>query len=118
MGIYRVEISIQGNCYVPSDEITLPLGITGTEDIDPFEGVKIYPNPTPGMFTIEMNNNIFGELLIDLFSQTGSKVLNIKFEKTTEHFQTKIDLSGQPKGMYLINISLDKFKVVRKVLVE
>lgn len=65
-----------------------------------------------------MDNNISGELMIDLFSQTGSKVLNIKFVKTTEHFQTQIDLSGQSKGMYLINLSLDKFRAVRKLLVD
>jgi len=80
--------------------------------------VKIYPNPTTGLFTIEMNNNIFGELVIDIFTQSGSKVINIKFDKTTEHFQSQIDLSGQPNGMYLINLSLDKFRAVKKVLVE
>jgi hypothetical protein len=31
---------------------------------------------------------------------------------------SQIDLSGQSKGMYLINLSLDKFRAVRKVLVE
>ncbi|MBK9390236.1 MAG: VCBS repeat-containing protein [Bacteroidetes bacterium] len=116
MGIYKVEISDKGECYIPSDEIKIPTGITGIEDSDPFEGVKIYPNPTPGLFTIEMDNNIFGELVIDIYNQIGSKALNIKFEKTTEHFQTQIDLSGQSKGMYLINLSLDEFRAVRKLL--
>jgi len=117
-GTYRVEISDKGNCYIPSDEIEIPKGVTGIEDTDPFKGVKIYPNPTPGIFTIEMDNNIYGDLIIDIFSQKGSKVLNIKFEKTTEHFSSQIDLSGQPNGMYLINLAIDKFKAVRKVLVE
>ncbi|GEM_PF-874776 len=118
MGTYRVEISNMGNCYIPSDEITLPLGITGTEENEIFDDVSIYPNPTTGTFTIEMNNNVFGELVIDIFTQTGSKVLNIKFEKTTEHFISQIDLSGQSKGFYLINLSLDKFRAVRKILIE
>jgi PKD repeat protein/predicted nucleotidyltransferase len=117
-GTYKVEISDKGYCFIPSDEIKIPTGITGIEDPDPFEDVKIYPNPTTGMFAIEMNNNVFGELVIDIITQNGSKVLNIKFEKTTEHFQTQIDLSGQSKGMYLINLSLDKFRAVKKVLVE
>jgi len=65
-----------------------------------------------------MNNNIFGELAIDIFTQNGSKALNIKFEKTTAHFSSQIDLSGQSKGMYLINLSLDKYRAVRKVVVE
>ena len=118
LGTYKVEISDKGECYIPSDEIQIPKGITGVEDADPFEDVRIYPNPTTGMFTIEMNNNIFGELIIDIYTQSGSKALNIKFEKTTEHFMSQIDLSGQSKGMYLVNLSLDKFRAVRKVVVE
>ncbi len=118
LGIYRVSISDDKKCYTFSDTIRIPDALTGIEDTDPFEEVKIYPNPTSGLFTIEMNNNIFGELVIDIFSQTGSKVLNIKFEKTTGHFRSQIDLSEQPDGIYLINLSLDKFRAVRKVLVE
>ena len=117
-GLYRLAVSDESGCYSFSDTIRIPLGITGIEDMNPFEDVKIYPNPTTGMFTIEMNNNVLGELIIDIFTQNGSKILNIKFEKTTEHFQSQIDLSGQSKGMYLINLSLNKFKAVRKVLVE
>ena len=118
LGIYRVSVSNDNQCYRISDPKTIPAGIVGIEDTDPFKGVRIYPNPTTGMFTIEMDNNVFGDLYIDVFTQNGSKTLNIKFDKTTEHFQTQIDLSGQSKGMYIINLAIDKFKATRKILVE
>jgi len=117
MGTYRVAISNDGKCFSFSDKKTIP-DIVGIEETDPFTDVRIYPNPTTGLFTIEMNNNVFGELVIDVITQNGSKILNIKFDKSTEHFMSQIDLSGQPNGMYLINLSLDKFRAVRKVLVE
>jgi hypothetical protein len=118
-GTYRVAISDGIGCYAFSDTVQVkPLGITGLEETDPFKDIIIYPNPTSGLFTLQMNNNIIGELVIDIITQNGSKVLNIKFEKTTEHFSSQIDLSGQSKGLYLINLSLDKFRAVRKVLVE
>jgi hypothetical protein len=118
LGLYRVAVSDATKCYSFSDPIRIPTGIVGTEDVDPFGDTKIYPNPSTGVFTIDMNNNVFGELTIDIYTQIGSKAFNMKFEKTTEHFQIRIDLSEQPKGMYLINLSLDKFRAVRKVLVE
>ena len=40
----------------------------------------------------------------------GGQVLTI--------FGSQIDLSGQSKGMYLIYLSIDKFKAVRKILIE
>jgi PKD repeat protein len=117
MGTYRVAISNDGKCFSFSDNKTIP-DVLGIEEPDPFENVRIYPNPTTGLFTIEMNNNVFGELVIDIFTQKGSKALNIKFEKTTEHYMSQIDLSGQSRGMYILNLSIDKFKTTRKILVE
>ena len=118
-GLYRLAVANEKGCYSFSDTLRIPVfGITGIEEPDPFADIKIYPNPTTGLFTIEMNNSVFGELVIDIITQNGSKILNIKFDKSTEHFMSQIDLSGQPNGMYFVNLSLDKFKAVRKVLVE
>jgi PKD repeat protein len=118
LGTYRVSVSDDNSCFRMSDPKTIPPDIVGIEDTDPFEGVRIYPNPTTGWFTIEMDNNIFGDLLIDIFTQNGSKTLNIKFEKTTEHFSSQIDLSGQAKGLYVINMAIKKYSATRKILIE
>jgi PKD repeat protein len=119
-GVYQLSIGNAKGCFSRSDTIVIPVktGLTGIEDVDPFTEMKIYPNPTPGIFTIEMNNNIFGDLVIDILNQHGGKSLNIKFKKSTGQFQTQIDLSGQPRGMYFVNLYLDKYSAVRKVLVK
>lgn len=65
-----------------------------------------------------MTNQVFGELQIKIFNTEGKAILKIKFEKNTEHFLTRVDLSGQAKGMYLINFILDKYKTTRKLAVE
>jgi hypothetical protein len=118
MGNYQVSIANELGCYTRSDIVTIPTGATGINDIDPFEGMKIYPNPTPGLFTIEMDNEIFGELLISIITEQGKDILSIKFEKTTEHFSSQVDLNGQSKGIYLINILIEKYSAIRKVIVE
>jgi photosystem II stability/assembly factor-like uncharacterized protein len=118
MGDYQVSIGNDKGCYTRSDIVTIPTGVTGINDIDPFEGMKIYPNPTPGLFTIEMDNEIFGELQISIITEQGKDILSIKFEKTTEHFSSQVDLNGQSKGIYLINILIEKYSAIRKVIVE
>lgn len=130
LGTYKVEIKNKSGCVTMSDDLTIPVTkgemtkfsipqkyMVG-EDIDPFENLKIYPNPTPGMFTIEMDNSIFGELDIKIFTNEGRQLLNIKFEKTTEHFATQVDLSGNPKGMYLVNLMIERYNANRKLIVE
>ncbi|MCX6327188.1 MAG: sulfatase-like hydrolase/transferase, partial [Bacteroidia bacterium] len=93
-------------------------GVTGIEDADTIASLNIFPNPTQGLFTIEMDNQMFGDLLINILTREGKNILRIKFEKTTVHFSSQIDLSGQPKGMYLINLLIDKYLANRKLIVE
>jgi hypothetical protein len=52
-GEYVVGVSDQ-SCPNFSDPLTIPLG-TGIES-DPWAGLKIFPNPTPGLFTLEMES--------------------------------------------------------------
>ncbi|MFH0756836.1 MAG: FG-GAP-like repeat-containing protein [Bacteroidota bacterium] len=117
LGMYQVRISNGGECFTGSDPVYLPGSFTGIDD-DPFANLKIYPNPTPGVFNIEMDNPIMGELLIDIFTEQGSKVINIKFMKETSHFVAQVDWSGQGEGLYLINIELDQYSTERKIVVN
>ncbi|MFH0756334.1 MAG: FG-GAP-like repeat-containing protein [Bacteroidota bacterium] len=117
MGIYQVRISDGSECFTYSDPVRIPNALTGIEE-DPFAGLKIYPNPTPGVFNIEMDNPTKGELVIDVYSEQGSKILNIKILKETSHLMTKVDLSGQPKGAYHIGIILDRYMSSQTLLIK
>jgi len=118
LGKYNVSISNTAGCFTMSDTLTIPKGVTGIEDIDPFKDMVIYPNPTTGLFTIEMEIQVFGELMIKIITQDGKEVQSIRFEKTTAYFSTPINLSGHGKGMYLINMTIDKYQENRKVIME
>ncbi|MCX6326225.1 MAG: FG-GAP-like repeat-containing protein [Bacteroidia bacterium] len=118
LGQYYVSIANAKGCFTMSDVVTIPTGVTGIEDVDPFAGLNIYPNPSPGLFTIEMDNQLFGELMISIFDQGSKEIMNIRFEKTTVHFSSQIDLSGQLKGLYLINIRLDRYLNNNKIVIE
>lgn len=118
LGSYYVTISNSTGCFTPSDIVTIPTGVTGIDDIDPYEGLKIYPNPTTGMFTIEMDNEIFGELLIRIITEQGKDILSLKFKKKTEHFSDQINLSDQIKGIYFINLTTGKYFTTRKLVIE
>jgi PKD repeat protein len=118
VGMYQVSVSNKQGCFTRSDIYAVPTGYTGTDDIDLFEGLSIYPNPTTGLFTIEIDNNIFGEVNIDIISEHGKALRSLKSEKATEHYKTEIDLSSQPRGFYFINLRIDKYLVTRKVILE
>jgi len=115
-GKYEVAIAEGSSCFARSDPTYIPL-VTGI-DSRIWENLKIYPNPTPGLFTLEMDNLVMGELIIDIFLETGQQIINIKFEKEITRFKTQIDLSGQPAGVYLIGIALEQYRAIKTLVVE
>jgi len=118
MGRYYVSIANATGCFTASDVETIPTGITGIDDIDLSGSLKIYPNPTKGLFTIEIDNNILGELNIELISEQGRVIKNIKSEKAGEHYKTEIDLTSQPKGIYFVNLMIGKYLTTKKIVVK
>ncbi|MFC2136572.1 FG-GAP-like repeat-containing protein [Bacteroidota bacterium] len=119
LGSYYVVIKEGGDCYIASEVITIPPGAaTGIELESVFGIIKIYPNPTPGLFTIEMENNLYGELMIDINNEAGVMVLMMEILKNHRHFKTNVDLSGQGKGLYFIGFKFEKEYTVRKLVVE
>jgi hypothetical protein len=118
LGRYNVSIANTKGCFTLSDTITIPKGITGIEDIDPFAGMIIYPNPTSGLFTIELKNQLSGELTISILDLGGKEIMNIKTDKTSENFTKQIDLSVLSKGIYIVKTNINNRLDTRKVIVK
>ncbi|MCX6335393.1 MAG: FG-GAP-like repeat-containing protein [Bacteroidia bacterium] len=118
MGDYQVSIANDKGCYTRSDIVTIPTGVTGIENPDIFTNLTIYPNPSKGLFIIEMDNNLYGDLLAGIISLDGKELRNFKFEKFSDYFSSQIDLTGLPRGNYLIKIDIDKKFAIRKIIIE
>ncbi len=72
--------------------------------------IRIYPNPSPGIFNIEGINQ---ESEIQIFNAFGVHVFYDKLNSPV-----KIDLSGNPNGIYIIKISNDKEVYFEKVVLN
>lgn len=72
---------------------------------------NIYPNPTNGSFTIELNNK--EKQFIQLFDITGNTVLS----QTIENGQDTIDASNLAAGVYTINIKGNSTVINKKVVI-
>jgi PKD repeat protein len=123
LGVYRVSIGDSKGCFTRSDSLKIPTdkyspAAKSLTVGNPFAGLKIYPNPSPGIFNLEMDNEILGTLNIIIINHGGKEILKIKFEKTTTYFSSQIDLSGQIKGVYMVNIRLDKYFTTNQIIIE
>jgi uncharacterized delta-60 repeat protein len=74
----------------------------------------IYPNPSNGNFTLQINN-IIGTENIEIYTLMGQKI----YSKSIVENESSIDVSNQPKGIYFYKIS-DNYKVIKsgKLIIE
>ncbi len=72
--------------------------------------VKIYPNPSTGIFTIEATEN-YKINIVDI----SGRVVYISETNTSN---SQIDLSNIAKGIYFIELSNENEKINRKIVIE
>ena len=106
IGFYSITMTDANGCSIIVDSVQI---YTGIEEYK-FYGVSIFPNPTTGIFTVELEDNVITNVLIQ--DITGKEV----FSTTIEETQKTIDISHLKNGNYLLNLSNDKGILTRKLI--
>lgn len=77
-------------------------------------GVKVYPNPNNGLFTIELLQNSELPYSIEIINSAGVNVLQKKSFSDTKH---EIDLEKLQGGLYILKLNytnkVESFKIVK-----
>ncbi len=79
------------------------------------ESFTIYPNPHPGIFTIEWNDETISEFTIQVFNMMGKPVYS------RLHAQpgiNQVDISGQAKGIYFVKLQAGEKVITEKVVYQ
>ena len=83
--------------------------LVGEEEVDLNRSqLKIYPNPSNGSFTIKNAKSI---QTFEIYNINGQKV-------QVELFNNQLDLTNQPKGIYLLRVLLESGEVLSKKLMK
>ncbi|OXG09126.1 putative secreted protein (Por secretion system target) [Flavobacterium araucananum] len=107
-GTYSVVVAL-GSCSATSNCIAVTT--LGTANFDPVSALKVYPNPSHGIFNIQIENSSKLEVYDNLEKE-------LKSENLTEGI-SKIDLSRFPSGLYFLKVTNENnqvktVKVVKK----
>jgi PKD repeat protein/photosystem II stability/assembly factor-like uncharacterized protein len=99
------------------DNITVT-NTTGNLNIIPAEGTfTIYPNPGTGYFTL-ISSGITGQIQVEVFNARGQSVMNDNFTNSHEAYQQTLNLSGLPKGIYIVRMTSGDKVQNRKLILE
>ncbi len=103
-----------GGNYLYIDDITIGDNSLSIENIDLLEGLKIYPNPTSGSFSVafEFENNLPTQLRI--FSVEGKLIRQVAVQNSI----TAIDLENVPTGIYFLMYEQNELIRTRKINIK
>jgi hypothetical protein len=88
-------------------------GVDGTSLMASF---NVYPNPSQGEFTVEIENTQATDLTITLTDVRGSVIYTNTVSKVINHQET-ID-RNLPKGIYLLSVNTGKDVKVQRVVIQ
>ncbi|MBL4586773.1 MAG: T9SS type A sorting domain-containing protein [Flavobacteriales bacterium] len=93
--------------------VTTPI-VTGIESVlKEMEEFLVYPNPTNGLFTVEMDMKTRSEVEIAVFNAVGQQVYGKAFSQQKGSFRQPINLQNFAAGMYHVQITIGT-KVLRR----
>jgi len=88
--------------------------ISTIEQLNKKQGIKVYPNPNNGYFTVELNNiNTGSEVYI--YDLLGAKIFDTTIEDQTS---SKINLSKIKKGIYIVKVVDRNQQFTKKMIVN
>ncbi|MFH2141084.1 MAG: T9SS type A sorting domain-containing protein, partial [Bacteroidota bacterium] len=112
-GLYTVIVTDTNGCVI-SDTITVHL-YTSVNDINSSSFIKIYPNPSDGLVTIEISK-LSEEINVSVFDTKGS-LIYYNLYKPESLNKNQIDLSGA-EGMYFIKFTGNTFNRIEKIIIR
>jgi len=82
------------------------------------ELITILPNPSEGIFTLNIDSYIASVLNLQVLDSRGSIVFEMENKDLPLHMNQQIDLSNLSDGIYFARILIDGRQVTRKLIKE
>lgn len=112
-GIYRVVAENESGCTSESNVFTVILSVA---DIIPNSDLKISPNPSNGIFEIELNGISGEDVQFEVVTMNGVVVREYKYKNASNTLQFNVDLSNFANGVYYLKISSNNNFIVEKLI--
>ena len=92
-------------------------GVVGNEVKKyPASTINIYPNPSPGIFTVSIKG--LQTATLTLFNIQGQRIYMQPVESVDGSIEKRVDLSGFSQGIYYIQVSTEQTSEIKKIIIE
>lgn len=78
----------------------------------------LFPNPSPGIFNIQVNNLDLDNMTLDIKNMTGNTVYSKTLDTENISIWEKIDITEHLKGVYFVIINIDGKVTTQKIIIQ
>ncbi len=82
------------------------------------EDFIVYPNPTSGAFTVDINLSAVGNVSIKVFSFANNALIATEKDRGKSTYNVPFDLSHLPTGIYAVVLETPYGNSLRKIIIE
>jgi hypothetical protein len=90
---------------------------TGLKDLQMKSALNLYPNPTNGQLSLQLNMPVSGNFQARVYDVMGRTITTLA-EANSLGGKYNIDLSQNPNGFYFVEVITDGSTITRKVLLD
>ncbi|AEV34075.1 Zinc metalloprotease (elastase) [Owenweeksia hongkongensis DSM 17368] len=108
--------SVGDNSYI-DDIIIMDSEFIGEEEFE-LKDVSLFPNPTTGLLNINVNAPKSGMATAKIVDTKGAVILQKSLDLESGFQSFSLDISGKPKGMYLLQIQQGNALYTQKVMLD
>lgn len=98
--------------------VTLVAAISTGKELQNDKNIKIYPNPTNGMVSLEYRSDEAKTLQVRIMNMEGREIFTQSSEKFKGVYTHKLDLSSYTKGIYFVQFISDKNISTKKIVLH
>jgi hypothetical protein len=115
-GNYTVQVTDENGCQGNSTNIEFTY--IGIEEAEAGWHVELYPNPTRGTVTLEVETESGMSFTLALRDVLGRDLMKPELVKDSHAVRRQFDLTGFDKGVYQLMMISERSTVVRKLIRE
>ncbi len=119
---------IEGNQYTTLEEwfgeeirhqfVYSDYGVNIKENKKVTDGISVFPNPANDIINIRFDYENINKAIVRIIDITGKISIEKQLNNINNNKTQQLDISNLKKGIYFINISIEKGIIVKKIIVE
>ena len=118
LGTVTVTASANDGSGISGSTIITVTNTIGITNVDDQQNTTVYPNPSNGRFTIEVQSTGVQDIDVVITNVVGQQVLLEKLTQINGTYQKEIDLKGYSPGVYTLQLRTDDGEVNKRIVIE